>query len=352
MKKLFSLVLTAGLVFALLAGCSSGKPAEDPKEDENQPPAKLEHIIITEPIQGYMWAPMQLAKTLGYFEEAGLDVEFSTVSGTDASVPVFAGEAQFGIRGIEMALQMTEAGQGCKILFSSTTKYPYALMGASEAYADIDSLRGTTIAGGMGSTSSPNAWSKACLISGGLDPAADVEVLTNMPSTGFVAAMQKGDIQAAVATNAWVGKMMADHGAVTIMDGTDPATAQQVLGSDKYELAMLFATDKYIEEHPETVQKVVTAVAKAAKWMEKASAEEIANSLVGLYGEEKKEELLYSAQDAIDRDMVNFTGYHTQEGYAAALKLTKLSGAITTDTITADQIYDESFLDKAWESLK
>ena len=134
------------------------------------------------------------------------------------------------------------------------------------------------------------------------------------------------------------------------MDGADPATAQQVLGSDKYELAMLFATDKYIAENPETVQKVVTAVAKAAKWMETADAQAIADALTDVY--DNKEEALYSAQDAIDRDMVNFTGYHTEEGFAAALKLTKLSGAITSDAITADQIYDESFLDQAWESLK
>lgn len=350
MKKLLSLVLAAGLLLALLAGCAK-ETAQDPAQEPDQKPAQLEKIVITEPIRGYLWAPVQLADTLGYFEEAGLDVEFQTVTGADASAPVFSGDAQFGIRGVEMALQVTEGGQNCKILFSTTTKYPYALMGASADYSTLDSLKGGAIAGGMGATSSPNAWSRACLISGGLDPAEDVEVLSNMPSTGFVAAMQNGDLQGAVATNAWVGKMMADYGAVTIMDGTDPATAQEVLGSDKYELAMLFATDAYIKENPETVQKVVTAVAKAAQWMETATAQEIADSLVKLYGEDSAAELLYSAQDAIDRDMVNFTGYHTPEGFQAAIRLTKLSGAITGDQFTEEQIYDESFLDAAWETL-
>ena len=62
------------------------------------------------------------------------------------------------------------------------------------------------------------------------------------------------------------------------------------------------------------------------------------------------EELLYDAQYDKEREITNYTGYHTESGFQAAVNLTKLAGSITTD-LTEEQIYDESFLDAAWAAL-
>jgi len=121
------------------------------------------------------------------------------------------------------------------------------------------------------------------------------------------------------------------------------------MGSSTYELFMIFTSDQYIQENPETVQKVVTAIAKAIKWMDTATPEEIATNLEPLF-EGKYDELLYSAQVDKESHYLNTTGLHTESGYAAAVSLTKLSGGITQD-IPAEKIYNESFLNKAWEDL-
>ena len=63
-----------------------------------------------------------------------------------------------------------------------------------------------------------------------------------------------------------------------------------------------------------------------------------------------EEELLYDAQFDKDHQVATTDGYHTDSGFQAAINLTKLAGGITGDP-TADQIFDESFLDKAWENL-
>ena len=63
-----------------------------------------------------------------------------------------------------------------------------------------------------------------------------------------------------------------------------------------------------------------------------------------------EEELLYDAQFDKDRQVATTDGYHTDSGYQAAINLTKLADGITGDP-TADQIFDETFLDKAWEAL-
>lgn len=345
MKKLLSLSLACLLLLGLLGGC--GTPKEDAKGQEE--PKELETIVFTEPVRGYHWAPAYLAETLGYFKEAGLKADFQTVSGADASAPVFSGDAQFGLRGIEMALIAAEAGQNCKILLSTTSHYPYQLIGADKTYSTVESLRGKTIAGGQGPASAPQAFSKAILMQAGMTPGQDANVIS-MASSGYAAAIKSGEIQAAVSTNPWASKTLLDKGGSVIVDGADEAAMQQLMGSSTYELFMVFATDEYIKEKPETVQKVVKAMARAIDWMNKATPEEIAKQLEPLF-EGRYEELVYSAKTDKDSGLLNKDGYHTDSGYAAALKLTQLSGAIKTTNIPADQIYDETFLDTAWGEL-
>ncbi len=347
MKKLLACLLAMTMALGLLAGC--GQTESAPKEDgDTAGQEKLQKIVITEQVRGYHWAPAYLAQTLGYFAEEGLDAEFQTIKGGDATAPVLAGEAQFCLKGIETALMVNESGQGCKVVLSSTQKYPYQLVGASEKYATIESLKGQTVAGGQSTNSGPYSFAKACIASAGMDPAADVNV-TTMASAGYAAAIESGELQAAVSANPWSAKKLADQGGVVIVDGTNEAEIEKIIGSPTYELFTVIASDELIQSDPELIQKAVNAMVKAMQWMEQATPEEIAEKMLPLF-DGAQEELLYDAQYDKEHQVANYTGYHTDTGFQAALKLTKLAGGITQDT-TSDKIYDESFLDNAWQSL-
>lgn len=348
MKKIVALGLTLVMALGLLAGC--GQTAEAPAEENNEAAetVELEKIVITEQVRGYHWAPAYLAETLGYFEEEGLDVEFQTVQGADATAPVLAGEAQFCLKGIESALMVNEAGQGMKIVASTTQKYPYQLIGASEEYNSLESLKGGVMAGGQSANSGPYSFAMACANQAGLTPDADVTIIT-MASSGYAAAIANNEIQAAVAANPWSSKKLQEAGGVVIVDGTDDAVIEDIIGSASYELFVVMTSDSYIEANAETVQKVVNAIAKAMQWMENATPEEIAENLLPLF-EGADAELLYDAQYDKDRGVANYTGYHTESGFQAGVNLTKLAGGISSD-LTEDQIYDESFLDAAWAAL-
>lgn len=344
MKKLVSLSLSLLLVLSLLSACGAPK-----QEGTGESPKELQPIVFAEPVRGYHWAPAYLAETLGYFAEEGLKADFQTISGADATAPVFSGDAQFGLRGVEMGLMCNEAGQSCKIIYSTTSHFPYQLIGANERYSTVESLRGGVIAGGHGATSSPQAFSRAILTKAGMNPQADASVI-NMASSGYLAAIKSGEIQAAVSTNPWAAKLLLENGGKVIVDGSDEATMQALMGSTTYELFMIFATDAYIAQNPETVQKTVKAMAKASRWMETATPEQIAKQLEPLF-EGRYDELLYSAQVDKDNKLSNPTGYHTESGFAAAIALTALSGGIKNTDVNADTIYDETFLDKAWTEL-
>ena len=365
MKKLLSLLLAAVLTAGLLAGCgqtAEEEPAQEAEtagseiaetEAEEESVAgfgSLETIVITEDVRGYHWAPAYLAETLGYFAEEGLKADFQTIRGADSTAPVMNGEALFCLKGIETALMLNQAGQGCKIVLSATQKFPYCLMGASEEFSTLESLKGQTVGGGLSATSGPMAFAKACLNSVGLVPDKDVTVI-NLASAGYPASLEAGEAQAVVSTNPWSLKTLQDLGCVTIVEGTDDAVIEGIIGSASYELFTVVTSDKNIEEQGETIQKAVNAMAKALRWMETATPEEIAEKLAPLF-EAAPEELLFDATYDKEHEMANYTGYHSDSGFAAGISLCQLAGGIPADyNPDASEIFDESFLDNAWAAL-
>ena len=353
MKKLLALLLTLTLSLGLLAGCGQTEPtAEDTPDTQTETDTQnntgdLRKITITEQVRGYHWAPAYLAQSLGYFAEEGLTAGFQTIRGSDATAPVLSGDAQFTLKGIETALMVNEGGQGCKVVLSTTQKYPYQLIGATEEYSTLESLEGGLLAGGQSTNSGPYSFAQACINYAGLE--GKVEIST-MASSGYAAAIANGELQGAISTNPWSAKQLTDAGGVVIVDGTDDGVIEDIIGSASYELFTVITSDALIESDPELVQSAVNAMAKAIQWMQTATPEEIAAQLGTLFDGATEEELLYDAQFDKDHQVATTDGYHTDSGFQAAINLTKLAGGITGDP-TADQIFDESFLDKAWENL-
>lgn len=359
MKKLLALLLTCAMVLSLglLAGCGqtdTGEASTDAQtsteaegQDTNADTGDLQKIVFTEDVRGYHWAPAYLAQTLGYFKDEGLDAEFQTIKGGDATAPVLSGDAQFCLKGVETSLMVNEGGQGMKILLSTTQKYPYQLIGATSQYSTLESLKGGVVAGGLSVNSGPYTFARACMANAGF---TDEDVtITNMASAGYAAAIQAGELQGAVSTNPWSAKKLTDAGGVVIIDGTDGPTIEKIIGSQSYELFTVMTSDDLIAQNPELVQKAVNAMTKAIQWMQTASAEEIAQNLLPLF-DGAEEELQYDAAYDKEHHVYTTDGYHTESGYNAALTLTKLAGGITKD-LPVDQTYDESFLANAWETL-
>ncbi len=163
-----------------------------------------------------------------------------------------------------------------------------------------------------------------------------------MASAGYAAAIESGELQGAISTNPWSAKQLTDAGGVVIVDGTDDAVIEEIIGSASYELFTVIASDELIASNPDLVRRAVNAMAKAIQWMQTASAEEIAENLKPLFDGATEEELLYDAQFDKDRQVATTDGYHTDSGFQAAINLTKLADGITGDP-TADQIFDETF---------
>ncbi|SET58945.1 NitT/TauT family transport system substrate-binding protein [Natronincola peptidivorans] len=346
---LLPLLIAFSLVFLTGCGNSNEETAVDGNVEDSQTVEsnELQKVVITEPIRSDLWAPIYLAQTLGFFAEEGIEADFQTITGGDPGAPVLAGEADFGLRGVDMPMMVTEAGQDVKILVSTTQRFPFTFIGQGPEFTTIESLKGQVVAGSTPS-GSPTSWVKAAVANAGLDPEQDIEV-PMVSAPGYVAAMSNGDIAACAGLTGYQTEMLLENGGVMLVDGRNPKAFKEIMGSEDYQMYIMFATDKYIEENPETVQSVVTAVAKAIQWQNESSTEEIVEALLPLF-QDREEELLVSIQANKDYDIFSIDGKHTETGYQAALKLSKMAGVISKD-IPAEKVYDESFLDNAWAKL-
>lgn len=77
------------------------------KDDEKS--NGLTKVTVAEVTHSIFYAPQYLADSLGYFEDAGLDVEITLASGADAVMSaVLSGEVNIGFCGTEATIYVAD----------------------------------------------------------------------------------------------------------------------------------------------------------------------------------------------------------------------------------------------------
>ncbi len=94
-KKIFAILLTAALCTAALTGCGSAGDNGSSRESNSGSPEKITFALDWTPNTNH--TGVYVAEQMGYFDEAGLDVEIVQPSADGAEMMVGAGQAQFGV---------------------------------------------------------------------------------------------------------------------------------------------------------------------------------------------------------------------------------------------------------------
>ena len=243
--------ITVCLLIALIASSMVFAAGQTEKNTDGEmlTKVKVAHHL------GYSGAAVVAVGTkMGYFKEAGLDVELVPfTSGPSEIAALVSGDLQFGYIG-SGATTLAVKGDVEIIYFQNLGDAEAIIVNKKSGIKSMQDLKGKTLATTLG-TSGENIVNLAVEAAG--MKTGDIQVI-NMDMGGCVTAMVAGKVDAVCAWGSYkvtIEKMLAEN----YME-----LAKTSDFSDRYaSVSSWLATQKYIDANGETVQAFANAVAKS-----------------------------------------------------------------------------------------
>src|SRR5262245_63580724 len=231
-------------------------------------------VRYSEVVHSLLYTPAYVALAKGYFEEAGLDVTMTTAQGGDKSLAIMVtNQADIGLIGPETAIYVQNSDSPTKIpIFCGLTSTDGFMLVGREKAAKFEwsMLKGKEILG-FRPGSTPLLFLEAALRKNGLDPQKDVKLMNNVGIPASAGSWRAGQNQYAIFIEPDAAQLELD-GKAHFM-----ASIGETVGFADYTTFM--ATDKFIKEHPETLQSWTNAIAKGMKWTAEAPITELVKAL-------------------------------------------------------------------------
>jgi NitT/TauT family transport system substrate-binding protein len=228
------------------------------------------------------YLPLTIAESRGYFKAQGLDVEISDFSGGAKSLQALVGGSVDVVTGAyEHTIRMQAKGQDIRAVIE-LGRFPGIVVAVKKdvKFTGPGDFRGMKI-GVTAPGSSTNLLMNFVLAKAGLTP-QDVSYIGVGSAASAVAAIRKGEIDA-ISHLEPVITMLERGGDIRIVVDTRTEAGTRSLFGGSNPAAVLYAPQAFIEANPKTVQALVNAFYAALKWIERASAEEIAANVPESY---------------------------------------------------------------------
>jgi NitT/TauT family transport system substrate-binding protein len=219
-----------------------------------------------------------VTERLGYFKDAGLDVEIDDLSSGGRTLQaIVAGSADIGTGTFDHAIQMQAKRQPI-IAVAQLGRYPGLIMGvmASKAtgYKGPEDLKGMKI-GVTGLGSSTQFMAGYIMVRHGLNPDTDASFVAVGTTSTAIAAARRAELDAIVTSDPMASVMTDEKLIKIIADTRTPDGTEKVYGGP-YPGGVVYATPSFIKQNPKTTQAVVNAFVRGLHWIANHSAEDIA----------------------------------------------------------------------------
>lgn len=268
----------------LLLGCAWLAPALTPAWAAERSGERV--ALIVAGLEKQIYLPVRLAAHLGYFREQGLEVDLLTEpSGANAEDVLLVGGAQGVVGAYHHTLDLQSRGKAVQsvILFAlapgEVELVATRLAGVINSPADWKGRR----LGVTGLSSATHLLTHALAQRHGLKP-QDYTVLPVGSGAAFAAALRQGRIDAGMSTEPVASSLIQSGDARLLVDLRSPEAAQKALGQS-YPFASLYMQTAWVNSHPGEVQRLVTALVRALRFIQQRSPAEVAAAL-GLAGDD------------------------------------------------------------------
>lgn len=325
MKKFICITLTLALLavacLGVLGGCENGDP---------------NHIKLIEVTHSVFYAPLYVALDGGYFEEEGLTIELTNGGGADKCMTsVIAGQSDIGLMGPEAAIYIYNEGRSdYPVIFGQLTKKDGSFLMARTDMPDFEwsDIAGKEVIGGRKGGVPAMALEYAIKKAGltdGRDYTMNYDVQYDLIGPAFEGGT--GDFctmfEPAASNMQKVGSAYI-VASVGVQSGDMPFTA-------------FMATQSYIRENREQIDKFVRAIIKAMDFVNNSTAEEIAKVLAPSFDGTDLATLTNSVQAYKDIGAYSSTPVMAQEDFEL-LQDVIVDAGVMTKRADFDKLVDNS----------
>jgi NitT/TauT family transport system substrate-binding protein len=312
--------------------------------------SKLETPSIRVTVGGkafLQYAPLTIAEQLGYFKEAGLNVEVLDVGGgAKALEALVGGSAEITAGAFDHMIQMQAKNQEIVgfVLFGRHPTFALALRNEkASVYRDPKDLKGMRV--GVTALGSQTQFMVEYLaIQAGLSP-SEISFVSVGGGTGAVAAIRNGAVDAVVTGEPALTTLTSAGDAKIVADTRTNEGTIEVYGG-LYPSGTMYARADFINQNPRTIQAFALAMVRALTWINHASAEDIAEVLPKEWAKPNRDLFLASIRGT--RDMFSPDGRFSLEGARVALHvLSTVDPGLRNVKVDLAATFTNEFVDKA-----
>jgi NitT/TauT family transport system substrate-binding protein len=294
------------------------------------------------------YLPTVLARQLGEYEKAGLAVELVDLKGgSDALKAVLGGSADVVSGYFDHCVNLAAKKQELQA-FVVYDRYPGLVLVVSPSHnGEIKSIK--DLAGKKVGVSAPGSstdfFLKYLLKKNGLDPAGTSVIGVGLGATA-VAAMQQGQIDAAVMLDPSITVLQGDYPDLRILSDTRTQKDTLAVFGGEYPGGSLYSTAAWVASHEKDVQALANAIVNTLAWIHSHSAEEImAKMPPELVGKNKE---LYLAALRNTMPMYSETGRMDPKGADAVLAVfSEGSPEIAKANVDVSKTFTNKYVERA-----
>jgi NitT/TauT family transport system substrate-binding protein len=294
------------------------------------------------------YLPTMLAKQLGAFEKAGVNVEVVEFKGgSEALKAVMGGSADVVSGYFDHCVNLAAKGQHLQA-FVVYDRFPgFALVVSPKHTSEINSIKdlANKKVGVSAPGSSTDFFLKYMLSKNGVDPNSIGVIGVGLGSTA-IAAMEQGTVDAAIMLDPAVTLLQGKNKDLKILSDTRSQKDTLAVFGGEYPGGALYTKADWIASHEKEVQGMTNAIVATLKWIHSHSPEEIADKMPpALVGKDKA---LYLAALKNTLPMYSETGRMDPKGAAAVLAVfSQSSPEVAKANIDLAKTYTNKYVDAA-----
>jgi len=294
------------------------------------------------------YLPTVLAKQLGEFEKVGLAVDLVDLKGgSDALKAVLGGSADVVSGYFDHCVNLAAKKQELQS-FVVYDRYPGLVLVVSPAHTNeiksIKDLAGKKV-GISAPGSSTDFFLKYLLKKNGVDPATTAVIGVGLGGAS-VAAMEQGQIDAAVMLDPSVTVLQGSHPDLRILSDTRTQKDTLDVFGGEYPGGALYSTTAWISAHDKEVQALTNAILNTLAWIHAHSPEDIMAKMPPEMVGKNKELYLAALKNTIP--MFSETGRMDPKGADAVLAVfSESSPEVAKANVDVLKTYTNKFVEQA-----